>query len=81
MPALQGQTRVSETVATLEKELKQRLDFHQAAIVIILQRVMDIIDRRPSHLGRRRKRSAFIPSLCAPPRHLTSVFRPLISVP
>jgi len=28
----------------LEKELKQRLDIHEAAIVTILQRVMDIID-------------------------------------
>jgi len=28
----------------LEKELKDRLDVHEAAIVTILQRVMDIID-------------------------------------
>jgi hypothetical protein len=28
----------------LEKELKERLDVHEAAIVSILQRVMDIID-------------------------------------
>jgi len=32
------------TLATLEKELKGRLNVHEAAIVSILQRVMDIID-------------------------------------
>jgi hypothetical protein len=31
-------------LAALEKELTQRLDIHEAAIVTILQRVMDIID-------------------------------------
>ena len=31
-------------LAALEKELKQRLDVHEAAIVTILQRVMDAID-------------------------------------
>lgn len=31
-------------LAVLEKELKQRLDVHEAAIVTILQRVMDLID-------------------------------------
>jgi hypothetical protein len=31
-------------LAALEKELKERLDVHEAAIVTILQRVMDIID-------------------------------------
>jgi len=31
-------------LAALEKELKERLDVHEAAIVSILQRVMDIID-------------------------------------
>ncbi|HUI05509.1 MAG TPA: ORF6N domain-containing protein [Verrucomicrobiae bacterium] len=31
-------------LAALEKELKDRLDVHEAAIVTILQRVMDIID-------------------------------------
>jgi len=33
-----------ELISLLEKELKQRLDIHEAAIVSILQRVMDIID-------------------------------------
>jgi hypothetical protein len=31
-------------LAALEKELKERLDVHEAVIVTILQRVMDIID-------------------------------------
>ena len=31
-------------LAALEKELKERLDVHESAIVTILQRVMDIID-------------------------------------
>jgi hypothetical protein len=35
---------LAKQLAALEKELKQRLDIHEAAIVTILQRVMDIID-------------------------------------
>jgi phage regulator Rha-like protein len=35
---------LAKRLAALEKELKQRLDVHEAAIVTILQRVMDIID-------------------------------------
>jgi hypothetical protein len=35
---------LAKQLAALEKELKQRLDVHEAAIVTILQRVMDIID-------------------------------------
>ena len=34
----------AKVLAALEKELKQRLDVHEAAIVTILQRVMDAID-------------------------------------
>ena len=34
-------------LAALEKELKERLDVHESAIVGILQRVMDIIDPPP----------------------------------
>ena len=34
----------AKILAALEKELKQRLDVHEAAIVTILQRVMDVID-------------------------------------
>src|SRR6266540_1337342 len=45
MRALLGDKReLAKKLAALEKELKQRLDVHEAAIVTILQRVMDIID-------------------------------------
>jgi hypothetical protein len=45
MRALLGDKReLAKQLAALEKELKQRLDIHEAAIVTILQRVMDIID-------------------------------------
>lgn len=35
---------LAKKLAVLEKELKQRLDVHEAVIVTILQRVMDLID-------------------------------------
>ena len=41
---LSDKRELSKKLAALEKELKQRLDVHEAAIVTILQRVMDIID-------------------------------------
>jgi phage regulator Rha-like protein len=45
MRALLGDKREwAKKLAALEKELKQRLDVHEAAIVTILQRVMDLID-------------------------------------
>lgn len=45
MRGLLGDKReLAKQLAELEKELKQRLDIHEAAIVTILQRVMDIID-------------------------------------
>ena len=45
MRAFLGDKReLAKQLAALEKELKQRLDIHEAAIVTILQRVMDIID-------------------------------------
>jgi len=45
MRALLGDKReLARQLAALEKELKERLDVHEAAIVTILQRVMDIID-------------------------------------
>jgi ORF6N domain len=45
MRALLGDKHeLAKQLAALEKELKQRLDIHEAAIVTILQRVMDIID-------------------------------------
>ena len=45
MRTLLGDKRdLAMQLAALEQELKQRLDIHEAAIVTILQRVMDIID-------------------------------------
>ena len=45
MRALLGDKRdLAQKLASLEKELKKRLDVHEAVIVTILQRVMDIID-------------------------------------
>lgn len=38
---------LARKLAALEKELKDRLDVHEAAIVTILQRVMDLIDPPP----------------------------------
>src|SRR5213594_1126979 len=45
MRALLGDKReLAQKLASLEKELKKRLDVHEAVIVTILQRVMDIIE-------------------------------------
>jgi hypothetical protein len=45
MRAFLGDKReLAKQLAALEKELKQPLDIHEAAIVTVLQRVMDIID-------------------------------------
>jgi ORF6N domain len=45
MRVLLGDKRgLAQKLASLEKELKKRLDVHEAVIVTILQRVMDIID-------------------------------------
>ena len=45
MRALLGDKReLAQKLASLEKELKKRLNVHEAVIVTILQRVMDIID-------------------------------------
>jgi hypothetical protein len=45
MRALLGDKReLARQLAALEQDLKQRLDVHEAAIVTILQRVMDLID-------------------------------------
>ena len=45
MRALLGDKRhLARKLASLEKELKKRLDVHEAVIVTILQRVMDVID-------------------------------------
>src|SRR2546430_7242155 len=62
MRALLGDKRdLAKQLAALEKELKQRLDVHEAVIVTILQRVMDIIDP---------------PSLPAPPEQPKIGFKP-----
>jgi phage regulator Rha-like protein len=42
--ALSGNRELARTLAALERELKDRLNVHEAAIVTVLQRVMDIID-------------------------------------
>jgi hypothetical protein len=42
--ALSGDRELARKLAALERELKERLNIHEAAIVTILQRVMDIID-------------------------------------
>lgn len=42
--ALSDNREQARKLAALEKELKERLNVHEAAIVSILQRVMDIID-------------------------------------
>jgi hypothetical protein len=42
--ALSDNRELARKLAALEKELKERPDVHEAAIVTILQRVMDIID-------------------------------------
>ena len=45
MRALLSDSRdLARKLAALEKELKERLNVHEAAIVTVLQRVMDIID-------------------------------------
>jgi phage regulator Rha-like protein len=45
MRVLLGDKReLAQKLASLESELKKRLDVHEAVIVTILQRVMDIID-------------------------------------
>jgi hypothetical protein len=45
MRSLLGDKRdLAQKLASVEKELKKRLDVHEAVIVTILQRVMDIID-------------------------------------
>jgi len=41
---------LTRKLAAMEKELKGRLDTHEAAIVTILQRVMDILDPPPTPL-------------------------------
>ena len=41
---LADKAELARHLAAIEKELKERLDVHESAIVGILQRIMDIID-------------------------------------
>jgi hypothetical protein len=45
---LLGTRELAKKLATLEKQLTGRLDSHEAAIVHVLRRVMDLIDPLPS---------------------------------
>lgn len=46
---------LARKLAQLEKELKSRLDIHEAAIVEVLQRVMDLLDPPPQPEPKRRQ--------------------------
>ncbi|MEW6669532.1 MAG: ORF6N domain-containing protein [Thermodesulfobacteriota bacterium] len=60
MRSLLGDTReLARRLADLEKELKERLDVHEVAIVSILQRVMDLIDPPVEPRLRPRKKIGF----------------------
>jgi phage regulator Rha-like protein len=45
--ALSGSHELAKKLAALEKDLKSRLNVHEAAIVEVLQRVMEILDPPP----------------------------------
>jgi hypothetical protein len=62
MRAFLGDKReLAKQLAALEKELKQRLDVHEAAIVTILQRVMDIIDQPSPPVAPQKPKIGFKP--------------------
>ena len=62
MRALLGDKRdLAQKLASLEKELKKRLDVHEVVIVTILQRVMDIIDRPDLAAGSTKPQIGFQP--------------------
>jgi phage regulator Rha-like protein len=52
---LSDDRQLARKLAQLEKELKSRLDLHEAAIVEVLQRVMDILDPPPQPEPKRRQ--------------------------
>jgi hypothetical protein len=58
---LSDKKELAKQLAALEKELKQRLDIHEAAIVTILQRVMDIIDPPNAPVEPEKPRIGFTP--------------------
>jgi hypothetical protein len=63
MRALLGDKgELAKKLAALEKELKQRLNVHEATIVTILQRVMDVIDPPAVPLPPPKPRIGFKPS-------------------
>jgi len=55
---LGDKVELAKQLAALEKELKQRLDIHEAAIVTVLQRLMDITSPPP---GRAKPKIGFKP--------------------
>jgi hypothetical protein len=60
MRSILGDTRVlARRLNALEKELKQRQDIHESAIVSILQRFMDVLDPPVPHKPPARKRIGF----------------------
>jgi hypothetical protein len=60
MRGLFGDTReLARRLATVEKELKERMDIHESAIVSILQRFMDVIDPPAPARPPARKRIGF----------------------
>lgn len=52
---------LTKKLAVLEKELKQRLNVHEATIVTILQRMMDLIDPPASPPSPSKPRIGFRP--------------------
>jgi hypothetical protein len=83
MRALLGDRReLAQKLASLEKGLKKRLDVHEAIIVTILQRVMDIIDppltSRPWRGSRLTNHLSLITLLFLPPPCLADFSRPVL---
>jgi len=60
MRDLLGSTKeLAQQLAALEKKLTDRLDGHEAAIIQVLRRVMDILDPPPPPPGPPRRRIGF----------------------
>src|ERR1039457_5314906 len=56
---LGGTKELAKQLAALEKKLTDRLDGHEAAIIQVLRRVMDILDPRPPPPGPPRREIGF----------------------